>query len=229
MTPIERLAEASQSFNSGLRAHIAAMRSMQLLRSSVGLEAALQTALAMSKGFPPEFNSADELLDLREELDWLKDEQFEPLRRNCLLGVCASFENCLKVAAAALSFGPNWAADASDRARLEQDCDVEFRKRFDSMDKEWRGKQEGFLLRNFPQLKSNHALVLGATEAIWVRNQVAHNAGRVSIEKVLPTLKLKFQIGNPIELKQSLMGICVSALVDCSKAAFKDTPYLDAY
>ena len=229
MTPIERLADARQAFDGAWRAHIASMRCMQLLRSATGLEPGLQMALAMSRGFPPEFDSANELVDLREELDWLKSEQFEPLRRNCLLGVCASFENCLKVAAAAVSFGANWAADAVDRRRLDQDCDLEFGERFDAMDTEWRGKQESFLLTKFPHLQSRRELVLGATEAIWVRNQVAHNAGRARSVKVLTRLNLNFQSGDPIEVKQPLIKNCVSALVDCGNAAFEGTPYLEAY
>lgn len=229
MTPIERLAKARQEFDDGWRAHSASMRSMQLLRSASGLEAPLRVALAMSKGFPPEFDSADDLADLLEELDWLKDERFEPLRRNCLLGVCAGFENCMKVAAAAVSFGPNWKKDAADRARLDQDCDVGFEEQFGLADKEWSGKQESFLLAKFPHLQSERSLVLGATEAIWIRNQFTHNAGRARSERNLPTLLLNFQRGDRIELEQPLMATCVLALVACGRAVFNGTPYLDAY
>ena len=229
MTPIERLAEARQEFDGGWRAHSASMRSMQLLRSASGLEAALQAALAMSKGFPREFDSADDLVDLLDELNWLKGEQFEPLRRNCLLGVCAGFESCMKLAATALSFGPNWRTDTGDHARLDQDCDVEFEERFGSADKEWSGKQETFLLTKFSHLQSERSLVLGATEAIWIRNQFTHNAGRARSEKSLPTLGLSFRRGDRIELQQPLMATCVSALVACGRAAFAGTPYLEAY
>ena len=227
MTPIARLAEACLAFDSSWRAHACSMRAVQLLRGSGGLEVALQAALTIAKGFPSEFNAAHEFDDLLEELDWLRDEQFEPLRRNCLLGVCASFENSVKVAATALSFGPAWVSSASDRARLDEDCDDAFGERFDQMDREWKGKQSRFFATWFPYLDTG--TVAGATDAMWLRNQIVHNASRARSHRDLQALGLRFDAGDTISLTQPVIGAAVLALRECVVAAFKGSPYLEHF
>ena len=95
------------------------------------------------------------------------------------------------------------------------------------MDREWKGKQSRFFATWFPYLDTG--TVAGATDVMWLRNQIAHNASRARPNRDPQALGLRFDAGDTIHLTQPVIGAAVLALRECVAAAFKGTPYLEYF
>jgi hypothetical protein len=227
MNAVSRLFFGLSTFDESWRGHAATMRAATVLSFSTELAPNLAVSFNLAKGFDPNFNGATAIEDLFEELDFLKNEGYRPLRNNCLLGVCAAFESFVKTYVAALSYEPDWQTKTSDSNRLQQDTTSDFSERFSKADKRWKKSgYEKLLQEEFTWLDAQ--LISQVADVFWFRNQIAHNAGVSSKEKTLDGLNEVFSAGQAIVIDQVRLGKCVDVLRRCVKHIADGTPYVEA-
>lgn len=226
MRAVERLFWIRLDFDNSWRAHAASVRAARLLRSlPPDVAPLLASALSMAKGFEPGFDSAFALESLFEEIDYLRDQDYLPLRKNCLLGVCAAFEEFSKTYAAALSYEPNWQQMTESQGRLTQDTSADFEQRYLAEDRSWRRGYGKFLLEKFPWV--DPLKVKAVEDVFWLRNQVAHNADRANVEKSLTICEHSFHQGDKVSIDGRLLGICVEGLRSAVSSISDPTPYME--
>jgi hypothetical protein len=203
------------------------MRAATVLSFSTELAPNLAASFKLAKGFDPNFNGATAIEDLFEELDYLKNEGYRPLRNNCLLGICAAFESFVKTYVAALSYEPDWQSKKSDSSCLQQETTSDFSERFSKADRRWRKPgYEKLLQEEFQWLDTQ--LISQVVDVFWFRNQIAHNAGFASKEKTLNGFSEVFSAGQTIDIDQERLGKCVDVLRRCVKQIADETPYMEA-
>jgi len=186
----------------------------------------LESTLSINKGFEPGFDSAFALGSLLDELQYLRDQDYLPLRKNCLLGVCAAFEEFSKTFAAALSYEPNWQQMTVSQGRLTQNTSSNFEERYRDEDSSWRKGYGLFLLKKFPWLVQPD--IQGIEEVFWLRNQIAHNAGCANGDKSLNFCRIRFRPGEKIALDGHLLVACIDILRKAVNSISDPTPYLEA-
>lgn len=226
MRAVDRLFWARCDFDDAWRAHSAAMRSTLLVKS-ISPEGGplLRAALSMSKGFEAGFDADFALEHLLDEIQHLQDSDFFPLRKNCLLGVCSSFEDFAKTCAASLSYEPNW-RQLPEGKRLMHETDGDFEDRFCRTDGAWKNGYEKFLLREFPWLTSHYAECVA--DVFWLRNQLTHNANRARDDRSLPVCSASLRKGEFITLGGDRLRLCVQSLKEVVRLVSDETPYLEA-
>lgn len=226
MRAIDRLWDAPIEFEKSWRAHNAAMLSTTLFGYCEGIELQLATALHMAKGFDPALQASSVIENLFDEIEYLKDDGFRALRRNCLLGVCAAFETFAKTVAAALTYDYSWKENFDAPNVLSADTSLDFQARFVVADKEWKNKYKEFMSSKFSWVEPQQVEKVG--EVFWIRNQVAHNASQARDSQLIQILDKQFCVGEEVEIDGSSLRHCVVAVRECMWMIIQGTPYLEA-
>jgi hypothetical protein len=238
MKAVECLFWAQAEFDHSWRAHAASLRAVKLISGlPIGAEPFLRAALSTSDSFEAGFNSVFPLESLRDELEFLKEQDFFPMRKNCLLGVCSSFESFTKTYAAALSYEPEWQSSYESHQNgpqfgprssglLLQDTSADFSRKFSAKDVAWKRTRAQFWSDSFPWLK-NYAIEW-VEDIFWLRNQLTHNADIASTSRAMKFCQASFSEGEKIALGGELLGTCVATLRQVAQWIYEPTPYLEA-
>ena len=239
MRAIDRLFWAKLDFENAWRAHAVALRSVQVvLELPTENDLALSEALSRTDGFEAGFDGIYPLEGLRFEAQQVQDTDYFWLRRNCLLGICASFEDYVKTVAAALSYEPAW-RNLKEGERLLQNTEADFHQRFAEQDRAWRKvdieKPETYFFANqfsdFPGL--NEYVEQRVREVFWFRNQFAHNANRAGMKagstgKVLEILGQTVFPGDRLQLDSANLTALTQYLRSIVMSISDDLPFFEA-
>lgn len=230
MRALDRLFWAKIDFENAWRAHAVALRSVQLvLELPPANDEALKETLSRTDGLEAGFDRDFALEHLRYEAQQVQESDYFALRRNCLLGVCASFEEYVKTVVAALSYEPKWKS-LKEGERLRQDTDADFRKKFAAEDKAWRDEKKIFLESRF----GITAFVAECIrEVFWFRNQLAHNAGMVESKgtqtgKKLEILGQAFSPGDRLQLDSERLRVLTQYLHNIVTSISNELPCMES-
>lgn len=226
MRAVERLFRARTEFDDSWRAHAAAFRAVLVLGLAEPLAPSLVVALRMAKGFDPGFDGTAELDDIFDELEYLKSEHYAPMRKNCLLGVCAAFETFAKTFAGSLSYDENWRQTMGSSECLCQNTDTDFADRFSEGDRRWRRQYCHFLTTEFDWVDRDVVDRVG--DVFWLRNQIAHNGGIARSRRVTHFQNKPVEVGQVIVVNRELLGACINTVRACVDSIAHGTPYMDA-
>ena len=213
-----------------------ALRSVQIVMELPSeCDALLREILHRTDGLEAGFDECFPLEHLRVEAQELQGNDYVSLRKNCLLGVCASFEDYVKTVAAALSYEPDWKA-LVEGGRLRQDTSADFHERFAEQDKAWRSWQSEkydtyFLSARFSEITNYREDRV--REVFWLRNQFAHNAGVAGMKKneatrCLEILGKTFSAGELLELDASTLKHLSQYLLTAMNDISNELPYFEA-
>lgn len=236
MRALDRLVRAKTDFDNTWRAHAVALRSVQLvLELPSAIDETLRETLSKTNGLEAGFDTIFPLEHLRYEAQQIREVDYFPLRKNCLLGICASFEDYVKTVAAALSYQPDWRL-SSEGKRLLQPTKVDFHEKFSIQDKAWRAweidnPKTYFLRPRFDGLTDY--VEERVREVFWFRNQLAHNADMVGLKgtqtrKKLEILGQTFSPGERLQLDSERLSGLTHYLRNIVTSISEDLPYMEA-
>jgi hypothetical protein len=226
MKAVERLFWAHCDFDKAWRAHAAVLRATTMIRHlSVECEPQMIAALRASQGLESGFDSDFALEHLLCEINDLEGEDYFPLRKNALLGICSSFESFVKTFAAALTYESNWKS-LDERKRLLHETDLDFLDRFSKADERWKCDKKQFLRDAFPWLDFGY--IDRVSEVFWLRNQLTHNADRAQNDKALTVFPASFAKGELISLGPDRLRLSVQCLSEVVRLVSDETPYREA-
>ena len=233
MRALDRLFWAKNSFENAWRAHAVALRSVQLvLELPPANDEALKETLHRTDGHEAGFDRYFALEHLRYEAQQVQDLDYFALRKNCLLGVCASFEDYVKTVAAALSYEPDWKL-LEEGKRLRQPTEADFHEKFAEQDDAWSDKKIGpiFLQSRFNGLTAYVEECVD--EIFWFRNQLAHNADMVGQRgtktgKKLEVLGQTFFPGDQLQLDSERLRGLTQYLHNIVTSISDGLPYMES-
>lgn len=236
MRALDRLFWAKNDFENAWRAHAVALRSVQLvLELPRANDEALKETLHRTDGLEAGFDRDFALEHLRYEAQQVQDSDYFALRKNCLLGVCASFEDYVKTVAAALSYEPDWKL-LEEGKRLRQSTEADFHEKFAVQDKAWRDwliekPETYFLPSRFDGL--TEFVEECVREVFWFRNQLAHNGDMVGLRGTKTGKKLKvfgqtFFPGDQLQLDSERLRGLTQYLHNIVTSISDGLPYMES-
>lgn len=233
MRALDRIVQAKIDFDGAWRAHAVALRSVQLVvELPNNLDGALQETLSQTDGLEAGFDTIFPLEHLRFEAQQVQDSDYFLLRRNCLLGVCASFEDYVKTVAAALTYEPEWRT-LKEGERLRQETDFNFHLCFASQDKAWQKcpRQGTYFFRPRFEWLTDYTEDR-VREVFWFRNQLSHNAnmarGKSGEDKRLELLDQTFRHGEKLGLDSRRLRLLTHMLDGTVRSIADELPFLEA-
>ena len=195
----------------------------------------MKETLSRTAGLEAGFDRDFALESLRYEAQQVQDSDYFALRKNCLLGVCASFEDYVKTVAAALSYELDWKL-LEEGKRLQQSTEADFHEKFAVQDKAWRDWQGEkpktyFLPSRFDGVTDYVEECV--REVFWFRNQLAHNAGMVGPKgtqtgKKLEILGQTFFPGDRLQLDSERLRALTQYLHNIVTSISDGLPYMES-
>lgn len=229
MNALSILSKACTDFDDSYRGHLVAMQAVILIGYSKEIAPLFAGTINMSKGFNPEFNGKNSIENLFEEIEHQKNTNYQALRKNCLLGVCAGFEAFVKTFVAALSYDPNWRVTRdTENCLLLTEIEDAFEARYKNADVVWKKtKRKEFIKKQFDWLDADS--VQDVIDIIWLRNQVAHNNSYANCDCYIKLLNENFCTNGFIEITKVKLSICIKRIKKITELIAKETPYLEGF